>query len=79
MQANDFRVEVIEDDKKVVESAEINRKEFLVNTAAKYGYTRQQRGLEQKFQEFGEGLVIQGMPIAAVSYTHLTLPTTPYV
>ncbi len=70
VQANDFRVEVIEDDKKVVENVEINRKEILVNTAAKYGYTRQNRGLEQRIQEYGDGLVIEGMPNAEYIAKH---------
>ena len=31
------------------------------------------------FLEFGLGLAALGVTLCAVSYTHLTLPTTPYV
>lgn len=64
VKAHDFKLEVIDDEEQqqIVENAEINRKEILINTTAVYGYTRQNRGLEQKFQEYGDGLIIEGIP-----------------
>ena len=61
--AHDFRVEVVDDKQTIVEGgAEINGKEILVNVAAKYGYTRQFKGLAQKYKEYGDGFVVVGMP-----------------
>ena len=75
MQAHDFKLEVIDDEEQqqVVENPEINRKEILINTTAKYGYTRQNRGLEQNFQEYGDGLIIEGIPNASFIDSNTTI------
>ena len=49
---------------------------LIVNVASRCGYTYQYASLQKLYEKYrDQGFVVLG----AVSYTHLTLPTTPYV
>ena len=53
---------------------------MVVNVASQCGFTKQYEDLQKLHEEYKDkGLVLIGIPSNAVSYTHLTLPTTPYV
>ena len=59
---------------------------LLVNVASKCGFTKQYTGLQELYEKYKDrGFYVIGVPSnqfggqEPVSYTHLTLPTTPYV
>ena len=59
---------------------------LIVNVASKCGFTPQYKDLQSLYEKHKDkGLEVLGFPCnqfgaqEAVSYTHLTLPTTPYV
>ena len=49
----------------------INRKPIIENRQAKFNY--------ELGENFEAGISLLGWEVKSVSYTHLTLPTTPYV